>query len=49
MTRDEMISIINNELKDSPQATSLEIAKKHKIPIKLVQIFKIIISRNDTV
>lgn len=40
MTRDEVISIIQKELKDNPQASGIEIAKKHKIPLHIVVLYK---------
>lgn len=46
MTKNEMITIIKNELTTNPQATSMGISKKYKIPFKLVQVFKVIISRD---
>lgn len=40
MNKDELVSIIQKELKDNPKVTSLEIAVKHKIPVNIVDIFR---------
>lgn len=39
-TREELLSIIRNELNKNPKESSLNIAKKHKIPINIVELFK---------
>lgn len=44
MNKDKLISIIKKELKNNPKATSIEIAKKHKIPLHIVELFKKMIS-----
>lgn len=40
MTKDELLSIIRNELISNPKESSLNIAKKHKIPFNIVVFFK---------
>ncbi|MBT2728266.1 hypothetical protein J7E63_15130 [Bacillus sp. ISL-75] len=40
MTKNELLSIIRNELQNNPKETSLNIAKKIKIPINIVELFK---------
>lgn len=40
MKKDELISIIENELKNNPHVTSTEITKKHKIPWHAVEVFR---------
>jgi hypothetical protein len=40
MTKEMLLSIIRNELLKNPNETSLNIAKKHKIPINIVELFK---------
>lgn len=47
MTRDELIAIIQEELKNNPKATSIKIGKKHKMPFHIVEVFRIKIIREQ--
>lgn len=40
MTKDELVAIIQKELKDNPKASGSEIAKKHEIPLHIVEMYK---------
>lgn len=40
MTKDELISVIQKELVENPKADAVEIAKKHKIPLHIVEMYK---------
>lgn len=40
MTKEELLSIIRTELKNNPKESSLNIAKKNKIPFNIVELFK---------
>lgn len=40
MTKNELISKIQKELTENPKVTSIEIAKKHKIPLHIVEVYK---------
>lgn len=40
MKRNELISIIQNELTNNPQVTCIDIAIKHKIPLCIVELLK---------
>lgn len=40
MTKDELLTIIRQELKSNSKETSLNIALKHKIPFTVVEFFK---------
>lgn len=40
MTKEELITIIQNELKVNPKVTCLEIAKKHKVPVNIAEGFR---------
>lgn len=40
MKKDDMMALIQKELEEHPQVTSIEIAKKHRIPFHIVQIFR---------
>jgi hypothetical protein len=40
MNKSELLSIIQSELTSNPKVTSVDIAKKHKIPLIIVEIFK---------
>ena len=41
LKREEMLSLIRNELSENPNATSREISKKYRIPIFQVILFRI--------
>ncbi|MDM5215109.1 hypothetical protein QUF94_27740 [Peribacillus sp. NJ4] len=47
MTKNELLSIIRNELINNPQATNMGIAKKYKIPFKIVKLIKRSISNEQ--
>jgi len=47
MTKDELLSIIRKELTSDPLITSIYIAKKYKIPLNIVELFKRRISKEQ--
>lgn len=40
MTKDELISIIQKELTENPLINGIEIAKKHKLPLHIVEMYR---------
>ncbi|HDR4464906.1 MULTISPECIES: hypothetical protein [Bacillus] len=40
MKKDDIITLIQKELEKNPQATSIDISKKHRIPFIIVEILR---------
>ncbi|MEF3304862.1 hypothetical protein [Paenibacillus sp. GYB003] len=47
MKRADIIALIQNELKENPHAASIEIAKKHRIPVTMVEVFRRKLAKNS--
>ncbi|MBJ7986917.1 MULTISPECIES: hypothetical protein [Bacillus] len=41
MKKEDFITLVQKELEEHPQATSIDISKKKQIPFKIVEIIRI--------
>ncbi|MCR8861252.1 hypothetical protein [Bacillus pseudomycoides] len=47
MKKKDILVSIQKELRENPQATSLDISKKYRIPFIIVEIFRIRIAKKS--
>ncbi|MEX6702941.1 hypothetical protein ABS315_25655 [Peribacillus frigoritolerans] len=40
MKKEDIITLIQKEVEENSQATSIEISKKHRIPFTIIEVFR---------